>query len=270
MLKKRTSILVLTLLLGLVFLFSLSSSAGSLKDVLKRGELKISTELGMEPLAYEDPETGEATGFCTELARMFAEEIGVDLVVKNYAWEGVIPALTTGKVDMVAAPLTRTVSRSTKMLFTEPILSNPARALVRKDSDIESFSDINQKGVTMVASTGSIWESFSKERFPEAKVKTVATHVDNAIALHTKRADVIVNGTLQLNTSMNQYPGEFRFIPGTLTSNIFAFAVKPGNIQLWHSFNVFMREVKVSGEYAEFHKEILGYEWEPNSIGTAY
>lgn len=267
MFNKKSVLLIVSVFL-ITLLLASAVNASTLDDILSEGKLTVSTELGMPPLAYEDAETGEPTGLLMEIAREYANQLGVELEVKSYAWSGVVPALTEGKVDMIAAGLTRTVPRTTKMLFTEPVFNNPCKMLVRKDSNIDSLEDINQNGVVITISTGSVWEKVAANQFPEAEIKTVPTNSDNATALHANRADAYINGRTQLEAAKNQYKDEFEILPGVVSDNVFAFAVRHGDTKLRYSFNTYMRNMKSSGDYAELFEEFMGYEWNP-TIETA-
>ena len=234
----------------------------ALDEIVKRGKLVVATELGTPPWAYKDPKTGEITGFTVELARILADELGVKLEIKTYEWAGIIPSLLTGKVDMLAACLTRTVPRSAKLMYTEPYVNMPGLVLVRK-GEFDTLGVLDNKKVVLTATTGSVWEQIAEKRLPNATIRTNPTNADNAIALQTRRADGYLNDKLQLVTAMQKYPGQFELIEKPLAWDSFAFAVRYDSFKLWNTVNLYMRLIKMDGRYAELFEKYLGYKWVP-------
>lgn len=262
----------IVVLVGIFLITFLTVSVGSAKElkvgtlekIKSKGKLTISTELGVPPMAYEDPETGKATGYAIEIARGFAESIGVDLVIKDYAWSGVLPALEQGKVDLVASTMTRSVPRAGRMLITEPILNNPVKLLVKQGSDLERVQDAKgREDLTFAIAEGSIWIKVVKELLPKVKVATLPTTSDCVTSVKVGRTDVYVNGRVQLQSALDEYPESFKLLDGTLTDNVFVLATRYDSFSLWHSVNTYLRNIKVSGRLSELMEEFLGYKWEP-------
>ncbi|PKP58271.1 amino acid ABC transporter substrate-binding protein [Candidatus Atribacteria bacterium HGW-Atribacteria-1] len=262
--------LILICVFTLVVLCSLMSFAqvrgeDTLDQIVGRGKLLVSTELGNMPWVFQDPKTSEITGFIIELTRMYAKEIGVELEIKTFEWAGVIPALTTGKVDMVAAPLSRTMPRTLKILYCEPYIIAPGagQALKGKFKDI---SEINKKGVIITTGAGSNAEIWAKDYCTEATVIPLPSQADCIAAILSGRADVhlvdyiISEKIVQANPSLET-------IPGYTFMDSFACAIRlDDSFKLWASFNMFMRLIKLDGRYAQLYKKWLGIEWKPNSI----
>jgi len=269
-------LLSLVLVITLVTILSFMSFAqevnkdAALDLIVKRGKMLVSTELGNAPWAFQDIKTGEITGFVIELAQMYAKEIGVELEVKTFDWAGVIPALITKKVDMVAAPLSRTMPRSLKLLYCEPFVIDPGvgYALKEKFKDIKDITEFNKKGMTITTPAGSIHEGMARKLFPEAKISPVPTVSDVTAAVQSGRADLGLMSLCCTKAIIKSNPN-LRIIPGYTFFDSFACAVRPDSFKLWASFNMFMRMIKLDGRYARLYKKWLGIEWEPNPIETA-
>jgi len=271
-LNKRVLLNVSVCVVVLVLVFSLTSFAQETeKDALdlmvERGKLVMSIELGMIPFGYEDPKTGEITGMSIELARMYCEDVGVELEVQNFEWAGVIPALLSKKVDMVVAPLSRTMARSLKILYTEPYLRNPM-AIGALKGKYEHINDLNQEGVIIGCNAGSSQEEMIPILFPKATPYPVPTRADYLVALAAGRADAVFSAYVDLKQDMKNNPN-IEILPGNLPMDTFACAVRFDSFKLWTSFNIFMRLIKLDGRYGELYEKWLGVKWEPLSIETA-
>ena len=75
--------------------------------------LVVGMELAYPPFEMTDPQ-GKPTGISVDLARDLAQALGRPAVIENIAWDGLIPALKTGKVDLVEASIIVTGGRAIK------------------------------------------------------------------------------------------------------------------------------------------------------------
>jgi polar amino acid transport system substrate-binding protein len=71
-------------------------------------------------------------GYDIELARRIAKKLDKKLEIVNMDFGGMIPALISGKVDMIAACITITDERSNQVLFSQPYYTGGIAALVRE------------------------------------------------------------------------------------------------------------------------------------------
>lgn len=95
------------------------------------GVLRLGTAAVTEPFSFVDG-SQQVVGLDIELARRVARKQGKTLEVVNMDFGGLIPALISGKVDMVAACITITEERARKILFSEPYYTGGIAVLVRK------------------------------------------------------------------------------------------------------------------------------------------
>jgi polar amino acid transport system substrate-binding protein len=95
------------------------------------GVLKLGTAAVTEPFSFVDG-SQEIVGFDIELAQYVAQKLGKRLEVVNMDFGALIPALVSGKVDMIAACITVTQERSHKVLFAEPYYAGGIAAIVRE------------------------------------------------------------------------------------------------------------------------------------------
>lgn len=95
------------------------------------GVLKLGTAAVTEPFSFVDG-SQQVVGFDIELAKRVAKQQGKTLEVVNMEFGSLIPALISGKVDMIAACITITDERAQKVLFSEPYYTGGIAALVRE------------------------------------------------------------------------------------------------------------------------------------------
>lgn len=72
-----------------------------------------------KPFSYLDP-SGSATGFDVDSMKWIAQKKGMDVEFQPVAWDGIIPALQAGKVDLIYAGMTITPERAEQVNFSTP------------------------------------------------------------------------------------------------------------------------------------------------------
>ncbi|NTW50964.1 MAG: transporter substrate-binding domain-containing protein [Chlorobiaceae bacterium] len=97
----------------------------------KNGVLRLGTASVTEPFSFVDG-SGEVVGYDIELAKHIANKAGKRLEVVNMDFGGMIPALMSGKVDMIAACITITEERKKQVLFSDPYYVGGIAALVKE------------------------------------------------------------------------------------------------------------------------------------------
>lgn len=97
----------------------------------ENGVLRLGTATVTEPFSYIDG-TGKPVGLDIELARRVARKANKRLEIVNMDFGGMIPALVSGKVDMIAACITITEERSRQVLFSQPYYVGGIAAMVKQ------------------------------------------------------------------------------------------------------------------------------------------
>ncbi len=123
------------------------AAAGTLDDILARGELRVAVQTQGPPFSFMD-KNGQRTGSAIELTTMMAEAMGVKVTYLDFDWDGLLPALLSGKADMLAADMTPTLARATKVAFTKPFIYVGAVAFVSGKGDLKSVEDCKKPGTT--------------------------------------------------------------------------------------------------------------------------
>lgn len=114
--------------------FPKTGNPASMPDIKldgSNGVLKFGTSAVTEPFSFVDG-SQKVVGFDIELASYVARELGMKLEVVNMDFGAMIPALTTGKVDMIGACITITDERAKSVLFSESYYKGGIAALVKE------------------------------------------------------------------------------------------------------------------------------------------
>jgi polar amino acid transport system substrate-binding protein len=178
----RKQFYVSAIVLVCIFALSLaaSTSAGeiqrklagesAIEQIAKRGAIKVGMDVFV-PWAMKDKK-GELIGFEIDIAKKFAEDMGVKIEFVPTKWSGIIPALITGKFDVLIGGMTITTQRNLKINFTRPYYYTEQGLMAHKKKAAGfKVSDFNSPGVTIAARLGSTAAVAAKQQFPKAKLR---------------------------------------------------------------------------------------------------
>lgn len=99
---------------------------------------------------------GEFVGFDIELAKLIAEELGMELEIRDMKFDGLIGALQAGRVDMVLSGMSATESRRENVDFSIEYHSSGEMFVTRKDEPMTGLEDL--EGKTVGVQLGTIQE----------------------------------------------------------------------------------------------------------------
>src|SRR5690554_2167394 len=92
----------------------------------------IGTSAGFPPFEYT--EGGEVVGFDIDLMKAIGEVKGFEVEVRDLSFDGLIGALNSGNIDMIAAGMTITEERKEVVAFSEPYYSANQSLVVQEGS----------------------------------------------------------------------------------------------------------------------------------------
>ena len=114
---------------------------------LNAENLKVGTNANFPPFEFIDTNS-TITGFDIELIDALSKKVGFEYEIINMGFDGLIPALKSGKIDMIASGISATEQRKKAVDFTNSYYSTENVFIKRKDNDsIKTKDDIQGKSV---------------------------------------------------------------------------------------------------------------------------
>lgn len=231
-----------------------SASAGEMPTYI------VGTEAQFPPFEIVDS-SGNVVGFDVDLLNAIAEDQGFKVEYLDQDFAGLIPALQTGNIDMIASGMTITEDREEEVDFSEPyITAGLALAVTTDNEEIQSVDDLKGKTVAVqTGSTGFMKAEELKEAGVIAEIKDFP-HVNEAIEeLKIGGADVMINDLPVTEAFIAAQPGVIKIVGEPLNSESYGFAVRTGNTELLQKINTGLENVKASGKYDELLTNLPQY-----------
>ena len=210
-------------------------------------KLVVGMELEYPPFETVD-DSGDPAGVSVDLARALAKDLGRELEIQNYKFNGLTAALARGKVDVVISSMTPTETRKRKVDFSEPYAQTGLALLVQKDSPRGDIESLNQPGVTIAVKTGTTGESFAEEKLPKAKLLKLNHAGACAIEVAQKKADAFIYDQFSVLEFAEKHPTTTA-LPSPIKSESWAIAIPKGNDELREQVNAFLTKFRADGGF---------------------
>lgn len=217
------------------------------------GILKFGTAAVTEPMSYVDS-SHQVVGFDVEFAAYIAKRLNKKLEIVNMEFGAMLPALISGKVDMVGAGLSITEERAKSVLFSESYYPSGIAVMVRKsvenkNDDAALLQSVNDKKVKKIGVLlGSIHESYAMKNQPEAEILQYQSVSDKLTALKKGKIDVAYYDHVSLKPVLAENE-EVDILSENVFSVPIAAAFPENQDQLREKFNMFLKEIKSNGIY---------------------
>jgi len=256
-LMKKSTLLIVGMLLMAIMTGCAGMNAGTtpartspvMDRIVQNGELVVGTAGSMPPLNMTTKD-GEVVGIEPDLARYIATAMGVELRIETMPFADLLPALESGKVDMVLSNMTITPKRNLNAAFVGPYYVS-GKAFLTKQETIalaREAEDVNSVEVKLAALKDSTSQYFVQEAIPDAKLVTTEDY-DAAVAMvRSGEVHALVADYPICLVSVFRYPEEGLLTVVTpLTYEPIGIAVPPNDPLLVNWLDNFLDTMKVSG-----------------------
>jgi polar amino acid transport system substrate-binding protein len=205
--------------------------------------LIIGMELNYPPFEMID-QAGNPTGVGVDMAHALAAYLHRDIQIQNMPFEGLIPALKTGRIDLIISSMTATDERRKSIDFSDPYLSTGLAILVQKNSAIQSIADIDKPGVNVVVKTGTTSAIYCRDHIHNANVLIFPQDSTCALEVIQSKADAFLYDQMSIYQFANKYPDSTRGLLKPFQHESWAIGIRQGNTALETQVNAFLADFR--------------------------
>jgi len=224
----------------------------TVEQIMKRGILKVGMSTFV-PWAMKD-KTGKLIGFEIDVANRLAADIGVKIEFVPTKWAGIIPALLTGKFDVIIGGMSIRPDRNLKVNFSIPYdyAGQSLAANKKLAAGFSSLEDFNRADVVIAARLGSTAADAANKFMPKAQKRFFDDEAQVIQEVINGRAHAAVASAPLPAFQAIKYPDKL-FVPiqGTFTREPIGFALRKGDFDTINFFNNWIRVVEAKGWLAE-------------------
>ena len=218
--------------------------------------LRIGMELSYPPFEMTDPQ-GRPTGVSVRLAEALGTHLGRDVVIENVAFDGLIPALKTGKIDCIISSLTATPERARAIAFSEPYLKTGLALLVGVHSPVRSAADLDVRGRTVAVKKGTTGHQYAATSLKQARVLVLDKEAAAVMEVAQGKADAFLYDSLSVFRNQRRHPDTTRAILQPFREETWAIGLRPGDDELRRQVNEFLEAFRAAGGFERLGDEFL-------------
>ncbi|TKB24433.1 transporter substrate-binding domain-containing protein [Desulfopila sp. IMCC35006] len=230
------------------------SAASTIETIKKRGVLKVGMDI-FQPWAMKD-KNGKLIGFEIDVATRLAEDMGVKVEFMPTAWSGIIPALLTGKFDVIIGGMGITAQRALQVNFTQPYEYSGMSIVAhkKKAAGFASLADFNKPEVQIAVKLGTTAAAAAKQFLPKAKLRMFDTEPQAYQELRNGNVHAVIGNAPRPAYEAVDY-SDTLFLPvqGTFTKEPIGFAMRKGDPDTLAFFNSWITIVTLEGWLEERH-----------------
>lgn len=227
-----------------------SAAESTLEGILNSGEMKVCFDAGYMPFEMKTKD-GRFIGFDIDLAKQMTRAMGVKFTPVNTAWDGIIPALQTGKCDIIMGGMGITAERNMKVNFADPYIVIGQSVLIspKLEGKVTSYKDLNNENYTVVARLGTTGAEVAKRVAPKAKLDLFETPIDAALQVVNGQADAMIYDFPYDLIYAAQNKGKVAHLDKPFTYEPVGWAVRQGDADFLNFLNNYLRQIKGDGSY---------------------
>ena len=221
-------------------------------------ELVVGMELAYPPFETTD-EQGNPDGISVQMAYALGEYLNRPVRIENMAWAGLIPSLTTGKIDIILSSMTITEERAKTVAFSDPYAKSQLSLLVNNDSPVQVFDDLAAPGRMLAVKKGTTGHIFALEHLPEANIVVFDKESAAVLEVAQGRADAFIYDALTVYRNAQDHATTHAvFTPFQEDYEYWGMALRQEDTELLQQVNAFIADYQARGEINKLADTYLG------------
>lgn len=234
-------------LIGLAAIASLPAGAKEWQAV------RFGIDATYPPFESVNPQ-GEMVGFELDYAKALCAKMHVTCSFQNQDWDGIIPALLSGKFDVIFSSMNETPERAKKVLFSEVYYATPPVFVTQGGTKGDDISPAALKGMAVGTQSSTVFANYLDASYKASEIKLYPGGDEPFVDLANGRLDYVVSDILVAEKFIEKNPGCCRIVSKIArTPDIFGpgvgAAFRPGDTELKDMFNKAIDEADADGTY---------------------
>ena len=226
-------------------------------DALKTaGKVRIGMLVDFPPYGILN-ENNEPDGYDADVAKLFAERLGVPIEIVQLTGPNRIPNLLTGRIDIVIGSLTITPERAKQVQFSSPYSVAPTVIIGVRDLKAEKLEDLSGVSVA-VPRAGSQDLVLTKSAPKDTQIQRFDDDASASQALLSGQVQTLAASMSVVAQIQKASPAGTFEVKFPLYTSLFGMAMRPGEEELLTWSNAFIAENIANGKLSELNKKWFG------------
>lgn len=241
---------------GLFLLLAALLLAASAARAADKDTILVGMELAYPPFEMTDT-AGKPAGVSVELANELGRHLGKKVVIQNIAFDGLIPALKTGKIDMIISSMTANEERAKSIDFSEPYIYTGLCLLLGKDSPARSIKDLDEPDRTVAVKKGTTGHAYASKNIKRANLLVLDKEAAAVLEVVQGKADAFIYDQMSTYQNWQKNQATTRAILEPFQREAWAVGIRKGDYDLKRKVNAFLREFRKRGGFEKLGDKYL-------------
>ena len=232
------------------------------KDVQRNGDLIVATNAEFKP--YEYIENNQIVGIDMDIMQAICDELQMNLVIENMAFDSILPAIQSGKATVGAAGMTVTEDRKKNADFSDSyttskqvIIVNAPKKAETTGNTINSVDDLIGKNIGVQLGTTGDTFATDYEKDGTANLERYTKAADAIQALNQNKIDCVIIDE-QPALSFVAVNSNLAILEEEFAVEEYALSIKKGRTDLLEKINNALKKLKSDGTIANIATNYIG------------
>jgi len=221
--------------------------------------LRVGMELSYPPFEMTDA-AGKPTGVSVRLAEALAARLDRRLVIENIAFDGLIPALKTRRIDCIISSMTATPERAKSIAFSAPYLRTGLALLVGKRSPVTSAADLDVAGRVVAVKKGTTGHQYATSALSRSRLLVLDKESAAVMEVAQGKADAFIYDSLSVYRSHQRHPDTTRALLRPFREETWAIGLRRDDGPFREQVDAFLEAFRAEGGFERLGDEFLADE----------
>ncbi|MEI6712434.1 MAG: transporter substrate-binding domain-containing protein [Verrucomicrobiota bacterium] len=199
---------------------------------------------------------GAPSGISVDLATALAEALHRKLEIQNLPFDGLIPSLKTGKIDIILSSMTATSERAKAIDFSDPYLKTGLCLLIPKNSPVTSIKELDLAKNVIAVKQGTTGQLYATKNVHSAKLLVLDRESACVLEVVQGKANAFIYDQMSILKHWQQNPDTTQAILTPIQEECWAIGLQKGNNELREKINTFLNDFRNKGGF-----NALGEKW---------
>jgi glutamate/aspartate transport system substrate-binding protein len=245
--------------------FAADDLTGTLKKVRDAGSISVGHRESSLPFSYYGDQNA-VVGYSQDLVMMVVDAVKKKLNMPNLGVRLIpvtsqnrIPLIQNGTIDIESGSTTNNLERQQQVAFSDTIFIIGTRLLVKKDSGIQDFPDLQGKNVVVTAGTTSerLIRELNEKKDMKINIISAKDHGESFLTLQSGRAAAFMldDALLAGERAKARKPAEWVIVGTTQSKEAYGMMMPKGDDEFKMLVDETIAKAETSGEAAKLYQK---------------
>jgi polar amino acid transport system substrate-binding protein len=211
--------------------------------------------------------SGKWVGWEVEFQEAICKQAKLDCVITPVAWDGIIPALTSHKIDVIIGSMSITAEREKTIAFSDKYYNTPTGIIGNKDDKFDATPE-GLAGKVIGVQVSTTHAAYAKKHFAAkaAEIKEYQTQDEADQDLAAGRIDAVQADAIALDAFLKSDAGKCCDLKGNVAEDLDVLGAGVGvgmrkeDTALKDKINAAIKAIRADGSYDTFSKKYFTFD----------